>query len=115
MRCVTNLSIFLLLMMKWIIGVVVVLVIAGAGLWWSGALNQFMSPSKPAPVVEQATTTPQQQTPQAVNDLPTATSDTSDAAMVQDTAAIDAQFQSLSGDSSSMEQSFNDKQTAQEY
>ena len=102
-------------MMKWIIGVVVIVAI-GAGLWWSGVLNQFMASPQPAPV-QQATTTPQEQTqqPAAVNDLPTQSSDNSDAAMVQDTAAIDAQFQGLSSDSSSMDQSFNDKPTAQEY
>ena len=101
-------------MMKWLIGLVVIVVI-GVGLWWGGVFNQFMSPQQ-APVT-QATTTPQQQTqqPAAVNDLPTQPSDTSDAAMVQDTAAVDAQFQALTTDSSSMDQSFNDKPTAQEY
>ncbi len=106
-------------MMKWIIGVVIVLIIAGAGLWWSGILNHYLPwmSQTPAPLTEATTTPPvQQQTPPApVNDLPTQPTDTSDAAVSQDTAAIDAQFQSLNGDSSSMDQSFNDQQTAQEF
>jgi cytoskeletal protein RodZ len=101
-------------MTKWIIGLGV-LVIIGVGLWWSGVFSNLM-PSKTA-VQNQATTTPQQtqQQQQPVNDLPTATSDNSDAAIVQDSAAIDAQMQSLSSDSSAIDSSINDKPVTQEY
>ncbi|HVV38990.1 MAG TPA: hypothetical protein VHD31_01560 [Candidatus Paceibacterota bacterium] len=102
-------------MMKWLIGLVLV-VVAGAGLWWSGLLNQYLPTAKPQVAQQTATTTPQQQTtPAPINDLPTQTSDTSDAAMAQDTAAVDAQMQGLQNDSASIDQSFNDKATAQEY
>ena len=90
-------------MMKWIIGIVVV-VLAGAALWWSGWLGN-MTPS------QTATTTPQAAQPQA--QAPTngmsASNDTSDAAMAQDAAAIDAQMQGLTQDTSSVDTSLSDK------
>jgi hypothetical protein len=102
--------------MKWIIGVLVVLIVVGAGLWWSGVLKPYFPGSQTQAPVSVATTTPTQQTQAApVNDLPTQPSDTSDAALTQDTAAIDAQMSGLSSDSSSMDQSFNDQPTAQEF
>ncbi len=103
-------------MIKWIIGLAIVIVV-GAGLWWSGWLSPYFSMKAPAPVAEQATTTPQQQTqqPAATNDLPTQSGDTSDAAIMQDTASIDAQMQGLNSDSTAADQSLQDKATAQEY
>lgn len=101
-------------MTKWIIGIGI-LVIAGVGLWWGGVIDSFM----PKPESnQQATTTPQQtsqQTQQPVSDLPTSGSDTSDAALVQDSAAVDAQIQSLSNDSSNIDSSLNDKPVSQEF
>ncbi len=101
--------------MKWIIGVIVVIIVA-IGLWWSGLINSFI----PQPAAQQATTTPEttQQPPaqpQAVNDLPTQPNDASDAAMAQDAAAVDAQMSSLNGDSSNIDSSLNDKAGAQEF
>ena len=100
-------------MTKWIIGFGVV-VIVGVALWWSGVFSSFMS-GKPAPE-EQATTTPQQtQSPAPVSDLPTQNNDASDAAMVQDTAAVDLQLKSLSTDAANVDASINDKPVTQEF
>jgi cytoskeletal protein RodZ len=99
-------------MTKWIIGIALV-VIVGIGVWWSGVLGSLM-PSAPV-VQQQATTTPQQNQQQPVSDLPTQTSDTSDSAMAQDAAAVDAQLQSLSSDSASIGTSLNDKPVSQEF
>lgn len=101
-------------MIKKVLIGIVLLAIAGAGLWWSGLLNDYL-PGRQAPApAEQATTTPQQQA-QPVSDLPTDTGDSSDAAVVQDSAAVDAQLQGLSSDESSADSSLNDKPTAQEF
>ncbi len=93
-------------MLKWIIGIVVI-ALAAAALWWSGWLGKMT----PTPA---ATTTPQtteQQTPQA--QAPTngmsANNDASDAAITQDTAAIDAQMTGLTQDSGSIDSSLSDK------
>jgi cytoskeletal protein RodZ len=104
-------------MVKWIIGIVVVVAAVG-GLWWSGILSSILSPGT-AKTADQATTTPQQQqqqqTPAPTNDLPTATTDTSNEALVQDTTAIDGQMQGLGSDSSSIDSSLNDKPVSQEF
>ncbi len=101
-------------MTKWIIGLGL-LVIVGVGLWWSGVIANLM-PGQPAPE-QQATTTPQQtqQQQQPTSDLPTGRSDTSDTALLQDSAAIDAQITSIGSDSSSIDSSMNDKAVTQEY
>jgi cytoskeletal protein RodZ len=100
-------------MTKWIIGLGVI-VIVGVGLWWSGVISNLI-PAAPA-AQEQATTTPQQSAAQApVSDLPTGGSDTSDAALLQDTAAADAQLSSLNSDSSSIDSSMQDKAVTQEF
>ena len=98
-------------MMKWIIGLVVI-VAAAAALWWSGWLGDFSMKSAEN---QQATTTPQQATSQTPTDLPTAANDTSDSAITQDTASVDAQIKTLSSDSTSVDQSLNDKAGAQEF
>ncbi len=108
-------------MFKFIITIVVLLVVAGA-LWFTGLLSQWV-PSIPtysslmSPSV--ATTTPQttntQQAQAPVNDLPTATNDASDAALVQDSASIDAQMSNLQTDSANAQSSTNDKPVTQEY
>lgn len=64
-------------MTKWIMGVAIVLVI-GAGAWWYFTHTQ-------APTAEQAST--------AQNNGTAAASDTSDQALTQDAANIDAQLQ----------------------
>jgi hypothetical protein len=94
-------------MAKWIIGVVVVILV-GAGLWYSGVLGTFMTP--PAPVQQTATTTPQTQqaVAQPENGM-SANNDASDAAITQDAAAVDAQMQGLSSDSANADSSLNDK------
>ena len=65
-------------MTKWIIGVVVVLAVAG-GAWWYFT-------NRPSAQEQMAQDTTAMQQPQAP--------DTSDAALVQDTASIDAQLKS---------------------
>lgn len=94
-------------MAKWIIGIVVVVII-GAGLWYSGVFKTFMTPS--APAQQTATTTPatQQAAAQPENGM-SANNDASDAAITQDTAAIDAQMQGLNSDSANVDSSLNDQ------
>lgn len=99
-------------MTKWIIAIGV-LIIAGVGLWWSGVLSTWMP--KPAPAVQQQATTTPQQTTQPVSDLPTSGGDNSDAALVQDSAAVDAQIKSLGSDSSNIDSGMNDKPINQEF
>ena len=93
-------------MLKWIIGIVVI-AIAAAALWWSGWLGK-MTPSQTATSTPETTqqTTPQAQAP--TNGM-SASNDASDTAIVQDTAAIDAQMQGLTQDSASVDSSLNDK------
>lgn len=104
-------------MAKWIIGIIIVLLL-GAALWYSGMLSSLgfgMSPSQTATTTApMATTTQQAATPQPENGM-AATNDASDAAITQDTAAIDAQMQGLNSDSANVDSSMNDKQTPQSY
>ena len=97
-------------MAKWIIGIVVV-VLAGVALWWSGWLGT-QTPS------QTATTTAQSAQPQAqaapTNGMSTNT-DTSDVGLAQDTAAVDSQMQGLNSDSASVDSSLNDKSVTQTY
>jgi hypothetical protein len=95
-------------MAKWIIGIIVVIII-GAGLWYSGVLGTFMTP--PASPQTTTTTTPannQQAAAQPENGM-SANNDASDAAITQDTAAIDAQMQGLNSDSANVDSSLNDQ------
>jgi len=103
--------------------VIVVLVVAAGALWYTGLLSQWV-PSIPTvaslTAPKTSTTTPevpaqQQQQQQAVNDLPTDTTDASDAALVKDEAAIDAQMTALNTDSANAQASTNDKAVTQEY
>ena len=104
-------------MAKWIIGIIIVVLLGGA-LWYSGALSSLglgMTPSQtPTSTPQAATTTQQAAVPQPENGM-AATNDASDAALTQDTAAIDAQMQGLGSDSANVDSSLNDKQTAQSY
>lgn len=104
-------------MAKWIIGIVVI-IIAAAALWWSGWLgNSHMAPATPA---QTATTTAQQQAQNQQSAVEqqngmSANNDASDAAITQDTAAIDAQMQGLSQDNSNVNSSLNDQPVTQSY
>ncbi len=109
-------------MFKFLITVVVLLVVAGA-LWFTGLLSQWvpsvptyaslMSPTVATTTQQTATNTQPQQQP--VNDLPTAANDASDAALVKDSASIDAQMGNLQTDSANAQSSTNDKPVSQEY
>lgn len=90
--------------LKWIVALVVI-IIAGVMLWQSGLVSLSAPPALPA---ETASSTPQ-------SGLPTAQSDTSDAALVQDSAAIDAQLTGMSQDSAAVDQSFTDQPVQQSY
>ncbi|MGC9602680.1 MAG: hypothetical protein ABSE76_03000 [Minisyncoccia bacterium] len=94
-------------MAKWIIGIIVVILI-GVGLWYSGVLGTLTPPAAPATNSGQATTTNQQAANQPENGM-SATNDTSDTAITQDTAAIDAQMQGLTTDSANIDSSLNDQ------
>jgi len=92
-------------MAKWLIGIVVI-ALAAAALWWSGWLGK-MTPSQTATTTpETVTQTPPADTP--VNGM-SSNSDSSDAAITQDTAAIDAQMSGLNDDSTQVDSSLNDK------
>jgi hypothetical protein len=73
--------------MKWLAGILVLLVLAVGGAWYFGFLDAFLAPP-PAPA-------PQVSAPQSQSGLPTADTDASDAALSQDSAAIDAQLNAL--------------------
>ena len=91
-------------MTKWIMGVAVVVVV-GAGLWW-----WFGTSHNAAPAGSSQTATTTEQT----NGMSNA-GDTSNQALVRDTAAIDAQIQGLSQDSASADQSMSDQPVSQAY
>ena len=97
-------------MAKYIIGIIVLALIAG-GLWYSGVLGKFgMMPSSTATTTPAVATT----TPAAVaqpEDGMSANNDASDAAITQDTTAIDAQMQGLSSDSADVDSSMSDQST----
>ncbi len=99
-------------MAKWIIGIIIVALLGGA-LWYSGVLGNFSNSSQTATTTA-ATTTQQATVPQPENGM-SATTDASDTALVQDTAAIDAQFKSLTSDSANVDGSASDKQVTQSY
>lgn len=96
-------------LVKWIIALIVIAGLAWV-LWWSGWLKM---PGTPKPVdtgLQTATTTEQDNTP--INGM-SANNDASDAAIAQDTAAIDAQIKAYATDSSNVDSSLNDKQIPQ--
>jgi len=94
-------------MAKWIIGIIVV-ILAGAALWWSGWLGSMQPAPGSTTTAQVATTTQQAQTPAPTNGM-SANNDASDAAINQDTAAVDAQMQGLNSDSAAVDSSLNDK------
>lgn len=85
---------------KWVVGVIIFILILGAAFW-------YFSPKAQAPGTMQTTTFPSQ--PSGDTGLQTSSSDTSSAALDQDTAAIDAQLQALDSDSAAIDESLNDK------
>ncbi len=92
---------------RWIIAVLVVAVLAWL-LWWSG----WLSGKKPA--MAPATTSVATSTaPAAPTNGMSASNDDSDAAITQDTAAIDTQMQAYGTDTSNVDSSMNDKEVAQ--
>lgn len=99
--------------LKWAIAIVVV---AGGAwvLWWSGLLGGKQAPAAPATQTGAATQATSNTPPPTLNGMSQA-NDTSDAAVAQDTAAVDVQMQGLNSDSASVDSSLNDKPVAQAY
>lgn len=79
----------------------------GAAAWWQGWLKM---PEPPAPVQQE-----QAQTPAEPDNGLSAASDTSDAALAQDTAAIDAQMSATAQDSTNITSAMSDKPVSQSY
>ncbi len=90
----------------------IIIIAAGAALWWSGWLNTIGFPVQQPAQNTNATTTPEQQTP--VNDLPTAADDTSDQALGRDVASLDVQVQAANNDTAQIDQGLNDTPIAQQ-
>ncbi len=100
--------------MSTIIKIIVVLIVLAGGAWlvmWSGWIKK---PTTTTPVAQTATSTPQAQPEQNMNGM-AAANDATDAALEQDTAAVDAQMQGLTQDSASLDTSLNDKPLPQAY
>ncbi len=87
--------------MKWLLGLII-LILIGAGVWYSGVAEPWIKKGEPAPAATQV------EIPNP-SGLPTAAEDTSDAALQQDAVAIDAQLQLLLSDLNIVEQSLSDK------
>ncbi len=98
-------------MAKWIIGIIIVAVAVGA-LWFSGALSKLglMPSPTPTSTPQAATSTPQAAAPAPENGM-SANNDASDAALAQDTAAVDAQMQGLAQDSANVDSGMSDQST----
>ncbi len=99
------------MVIKWVVALIVI----GGGawlLWWSGWLNKV----QPAPTTQSgAATEATSNTPPPTLNGMSAANDSSDAAIAQDTAAVDTQMQGLASDSVGVDASVNDKATAQAY
>ncbi|MDE2071626.1 MAG: hypothetical protein KGI70_02770 [Patescibacteria group bacterium] len=83
--------------MKWITGIIVIAAVAAGVAWYAGWWPSSMQASPSAAT--------QMSNPQ----------DTTNGAIVQDTAAIDTQMQGLSQDQGSVDSSFNDQPVQQSY
>lgn len=101
--------------MKWIGAVLIVIAVTGLYAWWSGWLEPFgiAGPYQGQSADQTANQTAGEQAPGS--DLPTPATDTSQAAIEQDAAALDAQLQALQGDSASVDAGLNDAAVPQEY
>lgn len=86
--------------MKWLLGIIVVIGIAGA-LWWFGLFNAFFPGGENVPT---ATTIPEQVTPLPPNDLPTALNDASDVALMLDASASLSRLEDLRADIEKIEE-----------
>ena len=93
---------------KWIVGVLIVVGL-GVALWKSGIMT-----TAPATAPTDSNAAAVQQ-PAASTGLPTSQSDTSDAALAKDSAAIDAQMSAFAQDSAAVSQSMSDKPISQSY
>ena len=100
--------------LKWIVGLVI---LGGLGwlVWYSGWLNSFMTPSPAPTTTTQTATTTSPTPPPPPTDGMSASNDTTDAAVAQDTAAVDSQMQGLNSDSASIDSSLSDKAVTQSY
>ena len=92
---------------RWIIAVIVIAILAWL-LWWSGWLGAKKPVMNPSATNTQASSTP----PAPTNGM-SASNDASDAAIAQDSAAIDTQMQGFTTDNNNVDSSMNDKQVSQ--
>lgn len=93
---------------RWIIAVLIIAALAWL-VWWSGWLTGKKPVMAPAAANNtQATTTP----PAPTNGM-SASNDASNAAITQDTAAIDTQMQAYGTDTTNVDSSMSDKQVTQ--
>ncbi len=93
--------------LKWGVAVIVVAALAWL-LWWSGWLTNKQG--GPTTGNQNATSTQEQAAP--INGM-SASNDASDAAIAQDSAAIDAQLSAYTTDTTDVDSSMNDKQISQ--
>jgi hypothetical protein len=92
-------------MTKWIMGIAVVAVVAGGVYWY-----MVIRPGSPVATNNQLATS----TPQMQNGM-SAPNDSSNQALMQDSAAIDSQMQGLSQDSAAADASLSDQAVQQTY
>ncbi|MDB5224590.1 MAG: hypothetical protein JWO43_212 [Candidatus Adlerbacteria bacterium] len=89
------------------------MIIILAGVAWKMGYLKMSGPTGMATTTPSIIATTTETVPSS--GLPTADTDTSDAAMVQDSAAIDAQIQGMNSDQASLDQSMSDKPVTQSY
>lgn len=94
---------------KWIL---VLIIIGGIG-WFAWSRGMFSGPQPQASNTPNTSTTTAPTTPPPDPNGMSAATDTSDAAIAQDTAAVDAQMQALDTDSTNIDASLADKPVAQ--
>src|SRR6185312_9879454 len=94
---------------KIVLGIVIAVIVIGAGVWWWIAIRST-SPMPTAVNVQNNPTLPEN----ATTSVPTTTTqDDSDQAIGQDMASMNAQMNGFNSDSASMDQSFNDQPVQQ--
>ncbi len=84
---------------KWAVYVIVIAVVAGLVWWYASPRSEERTEGTPGGPAAESTAG------EVTEILPTAATDTSDAAISQDVAALDATMSNISSDSSSVDQS----------
>ncbi|MDP4020982.1 MAG: hypothetical protein Q8P58_03010 [Candidatus Adlerbacteria bacterium] len=92
--------------------VILFLVVAGAGLWWFGGFN-FLAPMFNLSDTTEEPQEVEQQAPTPQSELTTG-SDSSDQALAEDSAALDAELEAYGEISSALDQGFEDEPVEQD-